>query len=500
MGGAVSFTVGASGAAPLSFQWQRGGVDIAGATAATYTFTAVLADNGARFRAVVRNAAGSATSAEAALTVEDRAAPVATITAPKDFALFSDGQTIAYAGSGRDAKDGALPASALSWTIVFHHETHTHPFIGPVSGASGHFSIPTVGETDPVQWYRVHLTVTNSGGLTGTTFVDVYPRISSIESGGVYKLTSQVVGKCLDVPGSTHTAGTVLQQYTDNGTNAQRWKIEDMGDGYRLTSQASGLRMDVQGGGLTDGTRVDQAADTGGAAQRWMIVDLGDGTMKVIAKVSGMCLDVLHRGTTDGTPINQAPDNGTIAQRWKIEQTQAPAGLVSGATYKLTAQCSGKCLDVNGSGTADGVNVQQYTDNGTNAQRWRLDDVGGGWWKLTARCSGKCLDVTGASALSDANVEQWTDNGSSAQRWKIDDMGGGWFRLTAQCSGDCLDVDGSGTADRVNVKQHTGNGTAAQRWKIEMVAPAGVAMLAPTAPAFAVDDVAPLLAMLERGR
>ncbi|MBA3936564.1 MAG: RICIN domain-containing protein [Planctomycetes bacterium] len=495
VGGHVSFTVGASGAAPLTFQWQRGGVDIAGATGATYAFTAFLADNGARFRAVVRNAAGSVTSSEAVLTVRDRTAPVATITAPRNFSLFSDGATIAYAGTGQDAVDGALPASALSWTIVFHHEVHTHPFIGPLSGATGSFTVPAVGETDPVQWYRVHLTVTDSAGLTGTTFVDVYPRIAAITSGGVYRFTSQASGKCLDVPGSTGAAGTVLQQYTDNGTNAQRWKIEDLGDGYRITSQANGLRVDVQGGGLSDGTRVDQAADNGGAAQRWMIVDRGDGTMKVIAKVSGMCLDVLHSGTTDGTPINQSPDNGSDAQRWRIDRIQT-SGLASGATYKLTAQCSGKCLDVNAAGTSDGTNVQQWTGNGTPAQRWRLDDQGGGWWKLTAQCSGKCLDVNGASTANDANVQQWTDNGGTAQRWKIDDMGGGWYRLTAQCSGDCLDVDGSGTADGVNVKQHTDNGTAAQRWKIELVAPAALGMRDPATRAFATEEMAPLLAIL----
>ena len=475
IGAQVSFTVSASGAAPLSFQWQRNGADIAGATTATYGFTTAFADNGARFRAVVRNGSGTATSGEAVLTVRNQTAPVATITAPVNFSLTSKGEVIAFAGRGHDPVDGDLPASRLSWTIVFHHQEHTHPFIGPVSGASGTFTIPTVGETDPVQWYRVYLTVTDSAGLTGTTFVDIYPRIASITSGGVYRLTAQCSGKCLDVPGSTRTPGTILQQYTDNGTAAQRWVIEELGDGYRLSSVASGLRLDVLNAGLTDGTRVDEATDNGSAAQRWMIVDRGDGTMKLIAKVSGMCLDVLHRGTANGVPINESPDNGTTAQQWKIDQIVPPAAtIVSGATYKLTAQCSGKCLDVLHSGTADGVNVQQYTDNGTGAQRWRIDAVEGGWYTLTAQCSGKCLDVAGGSALSDANVQQATGDGTSAEHWRIDDMGGGYYRLTAQCSGCCLDVDGRGTADGVNVKQHTDNGTSAQRWLIQMVAPAAV--------------------------
>ncbi|MCE4555304.1 hypothetical protein [Pelomonas cellulosilytica] len=79
-GTAASFTVVASGSAPLRYQWQRDGSDIAGATAAGYTLAAAApADSGARFRVVVSNSAGSATSDAAALTVIT-APPVLTIT------------------------------------------------------------------------------------------------------------------------------------------------------------------------------------------------------------------------------------------------------------------------------------------------------------------------------------------------------------------------------------------------------------------------------------
>ncbi len=76
----ASFSVTASGAAPLAYQWQRGGADIAGATASTYTLPAtVLGDGGAGFRAVVSNAGGSIASQTATLTVT-QSAPVLTIT------------------------------------------------------------------------------------------------------------------------------------------------------------------------------------------------------------------------------------------------------------------------------------------------------------------------------------------------------------------------------------------------------------------------------------
>lgn len=70
VGQTATFSVTATGTGPLSYQWQKNGATIAGATAASYTTpTTVSGDNGAKFKVVVSNAVGSATSQEATLTV-----------------------------------------------------------------------------------------------------------------------------------------------------------------------------------------------------------------------------------------------------------------------------------------------------------------------------------------------------------------------------------------------------------------------------------------------
>ncbi len=67
----VTFMVAASGTAPLGFQWQRNQVNIPGANASSYTLGATaMSDDGAKFRCVVTNAFGNATSNEATLTVQ----------------------------------------------------------------------------------------------------------------------------------------------------------------------------------------------------------------------------------------------------------------------------------------------------------------------------------------------------------------------------------------------------------------------------------------------
>jgi len=67
----ATFSVTAAGDTPLSYQWQRNQVNISGANASSYTLaSASLADTVAKFRCVVTNAFGSATSNEATLTVQ----------------------------------------------------------------------------------------------------------------------------------------------------------------------------------------------------------------------------------------------------------------------------------------------------------------------------------------------------------------------------------------------------------------------------------------------
>ncbi len=70
VGRTATFSVAASGTAPLSYQWQKGTTPIAGATASNYTTPATtLADDASTFQVIVSNSAGSVASSSATLNV-----------------------------------------------------------------------------------------------------------------------------------------------------------------------------------------------------------------------------------------------------------------------------------------------------------------------------------------------------------------------------------------------------------------------------------------------
>src|SRR5205085_4475086 len=68
-GGSASFTVAASGSAPLSYQWRVGGANISGANSSTFSIASVSLGQAGSYDVIVSNAAGSATSDPAVLTV-----------------------------------------------------------------------------------------------------------------------------------------------------------------------------------------------------------------------------------------------------------------------------------------------------------------------------------------------------------------------------------------------------------------------------------------------
>jgi glucose/arabinose dehydrogenase/chitodextrinase len=203
-----------SGAAPLAVSFNAGGSSDPNGDTLTYAWdfgdgspggTGVTVNhtyqNSGSYVATLTVDDGRGGTAGTTRTIAAGTPPTGNILTPTSGTMYNAGATISYSGSGTDAEDGTLAASRFSWTIAFHHDTHSHPFLGPINGVtSGSFQIPQTGETSANVFYRIHLTVTDSTGLTHVSTRDILPRKATLT------LATNVAGLSLTLDGQPAAA------------------------------------------------------------------------------------------------------------------------------------------------------------------------------------------------------------------------------------------------------------------------------------------------------
>ena len=128
VGQTATFTVVASGTAPLSYRWMKGGTTILGATSSSYTTPATTsADNGSQFTVVVSNIAGNVTSNAATLTVN----PAQPLQMPQFGHVFIViGENSAYSSTYNSSNMPYLTSLANQYGLATKYWADTHPSIG----------------------------------------------------------------------------------------------------------------------------------------------------------------------------------------------------------------------------------------------------------------------------------------------------------------------------------------------------------------------------------
>ena len=107
-------------------------------------------------------------------------APSVTIAVPDDGSTYRAGDTVTYNAFATDAAGFDLNDAGISTEVFLHHGTHKHPFVGPLIGRAGTFTIPTTGEASADTWYAINVTATDSNGLSATESVTIHPRKSTL--------------------------------------------------------------------------------------------------------------------------------------------------------------------------------------------------------------------------------------------------------------------------------------------------------------------------------
>jgi len=189
-----------------------------------------------------------------------------------------------------------------------------------------------------------------------------------VTAGAYYVLEAKHSGKALDVSAASTADGANVQQWVKNGTAAQQWRFDPVGDGYYvIRARCSGKALDVQDRASHEGANVQQWGYGGGANQQWRLEDAGNGYYYVRARHSGRYLDVAWGSQADGANVAQVNYYGSDAQKWRLvpvtPSTPPPATPPppAGDGWKLAWSD-----EFNGSGLPD-------------ASKWGYDVGGSGW-------------------------------------------------------------------------------------------------------------------------
>lgn len=163
-GAAASFSVNATGAGTLTYQWRKNLVDISGATGSTYSIPATVAGDAASYDVVVTGSCGSATSAAAILSLNIATA----ITVNPAPLTICEGAIASFSVTATGT--GTLTYQWRKNTVNISGATgSTYSIPVAVAGDAGNYDVVVTGTCGTATSTTVVLSVTAIPSITGTT-------------------------------------------------------------------------------------------------------------------------------------------------------------------------------------------------------------------------------------------------------------------------------------------------------------------------------------------
>jgi hypothetical protein len=167
-------------------------------------------------------------------------------------------------------------------------------------------------------------TIANGKVYVGTDSgqVAVYgllPGGQNLIADGTYTIVNQLSGLAVDDPGFSTANNQVMDQWTINGGNNQKWHLTNLGNNViELINAYSGKALEVAQSSTANGALVDQNPYAGSPSQQWKIVSVSSGVYEVTNVNSGQALAIAGGSTSTGAQVDQAPYAGNTSQQWSF--------------------------------------------------------------------------------------------------------------------------------------------------------------------------------------
>ncbi|MEH1028226.1 ThuA domain-containing protein [Micromonospora profundi] len=443
----------------LSYQWTFGD----GTTSTAANPSKVYTSNGnytAQLK--VTDNTGKTGFANVQITVGN-SAPVVTITTPPNGGMLTFGDKVPYQITVTDPDGGTVDCSKVVLNPALGHDDHAHETT-EYPGCSGTISTDLLGgHPDGANlFYVLNARYTDNGGaggaapLTGTAQVILQPKHKQAEyyssQSGVRVVEQSAAESGKRVGDISNNDWIAFNPMSLSGiTNVS----------YRLSSPSGGGTIELRAGSPTGTLLATTTVPSTGGWDNYQstapvsVAALGGTqTLYMVFKGSGNNWFDLDAYTFGGAGVG-VPGSGTG---------------VAGKTWTLTAQHSGKLMDVSGVSTADGAQITQWAATGGNNQKWQAVDAGSGAVYLKAVHSGKCLDIVGGSTAQGAFLQQSTCSNANQQKFLVTATATtGVYTVKSVPSGLCVDVNGASTADGARLLQWGCHTAANQQWRFTAV-------------------------------
>lgn len=306
---------------------------------------------------------------------------------------------------------------------------------------------------------------------TGTRYAwECFPSVTALQvvpannPAPTFMLVNKNSGKCADLPGGNTANGTLIQQWTYSYNHPnQNWSIvpNENGDGFLIVHPASTKVLGVVGNSTATNADVELSTYTGATGQQWALIPTGSGWFKIQNMNSGLMLEVTSQGISDGILLQQYTDNGVNAQRFRLQ----PSG-----DYFVKATHSGKYICITNSGSSNGNAIVQYSWENNPWFKWRFESVGEGTLKASSlNALTRTISVlAGASANgSSCELRDYNAANNGYQKLRIEPLLDGRFKIFFVHSLRSWDIPGGATGNSAQMEQWDYVGNPWQKFLLE---------------------------------
>lgn len=298
---------------------------------------------------------------------------------------------------------------------------------------------------------------------------------------GVYKIgNAQNSNYVLDIASGSKNNGANVQLYLSNGSTAQSFTVSHDTNGYvTFTNVNSGRALDVSDGKVANYSNIQQYSSNGTKSQKWIVKKSGSGYTIISALDSNYVLDLSGGKVVNSRNIQLYQSNGSTAQQWTFEKNITERerldemaiqnkSMMDDGVYYIKNRDVKFALDVSGGSAYSGANVQLYSLNKTDAQKWLVSHDSKGYVSFKNVNSGMYLTATGSS--NGANVNQQSQSNGYNQKWIIAFDSSQNIKLVSGLNSKLvIDVSGGKISNGSNIQLYTSNNSAAQKWVFEYI-------------------------------